>query len=78
MTDRLKVARGRATIRKGGSLTGLHGPKSRPIKLWPFAPKPNTTIERLEQAYMTGLGAVVRSRNTRAKALQAENSPQTA
>jgi len=58
MTDRLRIPKGRPTIRKGGSLTGLHGPKSRPIKLWPFGPKPNTTIERLEQAYMTGLGAV--------------------
>lgn len=58
MTNRLKIPKGRSTIRKGGSLTGMHGPKSRPIKLWPFGPKPNTTIERLEQAYMTGLDAV--------------------
>jgi hypothetical protein len=31
---------------------------SRPIKLWPFNSKPNTTIARLEHAYITGLDAV--------------------
>lgn len=55
-----KMPKGRQTIRKGGSLTGLHGPVSRPIKLWPFNAKPNTMLARLETAYMTGLDAVDR------------------
>jgi hypothetical protein len=58
MDEKLTTPRGRQTIRKGGSLTGLHGPVSRPIKLWPFNPKPNTTLARLEAAYMSGLDAV--------------------
>ena len=44
MTDRLKIPKGRPTIRKGGSLTGMHGPVSRPVKLWTFNAKPNTTL----------------------------------
>jgi hypothetical protein len=60
MVDKLKTPKGRQTIRKGGSLTGTHGPVSRPIKLWPFNPKPNTTLARLEAAYMAGLDAVDR------------------
>jgi len=39
---------GRQTIRKGGSLTGAHGPMSTPIRLWDFAAEPNTTIGKLE------------------------------
>jgi hypothetical protein len=31
MTDRLRIPKGRQTIRKNGSLTGTHGPVSRPI-----------------------------------------------
>lgn len=58
MTDRLKIPKGRQTIRKGGSLTGMHGPASRPVKLWPFNTKPNTTLAMLEAAYMSGLDAV--------------------
>jgi hypothetical protein len=58
MTERLRIPHGRSTIRKGGSLTGMHGPVSRPIKLWPFDSKPNTTIARLEQAYISALDAV--------------------
>jgi hypothetical protein len=60
MVDKLKIPKGRQTIRKGGSLTGTHGPVSRPIKLWSFSPKPNTTLARLETAYMSGLDAVDR------------------
>ena len=60
MTDRLKIPKGRPQIRKGGSLTGMHGQKSRPVKLWPFNSKPNTTLARLESAYMSGLDAVDR------------------
>ena len=58
MTERLKIPKGRTTIRKGGSLTGNHGPVSRPIKLWPFDTKPNSTLARLEAAYMSALEAV--------------------
>ena len=60
MPEKLKIPKGRQTIRKGGSLTGTHGPVSRPIKLWPFNSKPNTTLARLEAAYMAGLDAVDR------------------
>jgi hypothetical protein len=60
MTERLRIPKGRTTIRKGGSLTGMHGPASRPTKLWPFNAKPNTTLARLEAAYMSGLDAVDR------------------
>ena len=58
MADRLRTPKGRQTIRKGGSLTGMHGPVSRPIKLWAFSTKPNTTLARLEAAYMSGFDAV--------------------
>lgn len=58
MLEKLRIPKGRPTIRKGGSLTGMHGPVSRPIKLWPFDPKPNTAFARLEAAYMSGLNAV--------------------
>src|SRR5262245_55561556 len=60
MADKLKIPKGRTTIRRSGSLTGLHGQKSRAIRLWPFEAKPNTTLARLEVAYMTGLDAVDR------------------
>ena len=43
---------------QSGSLTGLHGQRSRAIRLWPFDAKPNTTFARLETAYMSGLNAV--------------------
>ncbi|HEY7248694.1 MAG TPA: hypothetical protein VH678_32930 [Xanthobacteraceae bacterium] len=52
--------KGRTTIRKGGSLTGIHGPTSRPIKLWTFDPEPNTIFAQLEQAYFSALDAVDR------------------
>jgi hypothetical protein len=58
MADKLKIPKGRTTIRKSGSLTGLHGQRSRAIRLWPFDAKPNTTFARLETAYMSGLNAV--------------------
>jgi len=52
--------KGRQTIRKNGSITGVNGKISRLIKLWPFDPQPNTTLARLEAAYMAGLDAVDR------------------
>src|SRR5262245_727492 len=58
MTDRFRIPKGRSTIRKGGSITGIHGPASRTIKLWPFDTKPDTTLAKLEAAYMSGLDAV--------------------
>src|SRR4051812_12085695 len=54
------MPKGRQTIRKGGSITGVTGKVSRMIKLWPFDPPPNTTLARLEAAYMSGLDAVDR------------------
>ena len=60
MADKFTMPKGRQTIRKGGSLTGTHGPVSRAIKLWPFKPQPNTMLARLETAYMSGLDAVDR------------------
>src|SRR5262245_35867001 len=53
-----RMPKGRATIRKGGSLTGLHGPASKPIKLWAFEAQPDTTLARLEQVYFSALAAV--------------------
>src|SRR5262245_33802024 len=58
MTDRFGRPKGRSTIRKGCSITGIHGPASRTIKLWPFDTKPDTTLAKLEAAYMSGLDAV--------------------
>src|SRR5262245_29509787 len=52
--------RGRQTIRRGGSLTGLHGPVSRAIKLWKSDTKPNTTLAKLERAYFVALESVDR------------------
>jgi hypothetical protein len=54
------AVKGRTTIRKGGSLMGMHGPTSRPIKLWTFDAEPNTTFALLEQAYLSALDAVDR------------------
>jgi hypothetical protein len=54
----LKTLKGRNTIRKNGSVTGATGQTSRLIKRWRFSPKPNTTLARLELAYMSGLAAV--------------------
>jgi hypothetical protein len=54
MTDRLRIPKGRQTIRKGGSLTGNHGPVSRPIKLWTLDAKPNTMLARLESGIHVG------------------------
>jgi hypothetical protein len=55
-----RMPKGRPTIRRSGSLTGLHGPTSRPIKLWGFDAQPNTTLAQLERAYFAGLDAVDR------------------
>lgn len=55
-----RMPRGRQTIRKGGSLTGLHGPTSRRIRLWEFDARSNTVFARLEQAYFGALEAVDR------------------
>ena len=60
MAEKFIPPRGRQTIRKGGSLTGANGPVSRPMKLWEFEPKPNTTLAKLEAAYMAGVEAVDR------------------
>ena len=77
MTDRLKIPRGRQTIRKGGSLTGNHGPVSRPVKLWTFNSKPNTTLASLETAYMSGLDAVDRiEAHTRSNAASGKFTPE--
>src|SRR5262245_59350583 len=57
---RLGLPKGRQTIRKDGSLTGTHGPVSRPVRLWEFDAKPGTLLARLEAAYMCGLDAVDR------------------
>ena len=77
MTDRLKIPKGRQTIRKGGSLTGNHGPVSRPVKLWTFNSKPNTTLARLETAYMSGLDAVDRiEARTRSNAASGKFTPE--
>lgn len=77
MADRVTMPKGRQTIRKGGSLTGTHGPVSRPIKLWAFNPQPNTTLGRLEAAYMSGLDAVDRiEARTRSNAASGRFTPE--
>ena len=60
MAEKFVMPKGRQTIRKGGSLTGAHGPMSRPMKLWTFESKPNTTLAKLEAAYLAGVEAVDR------------------
>lgn len=52
--------KGRNTIRKGGTVTGANGQASRPIKRWRFDPEPNTTLARLETAYMAGIDSMDR------------------
>ena len=77
MVEKLKIPKGSLTIRKGGSLTGHHGPVSRPVKLWPFNSKPNTTLARLETAYMSGLDAVDRiEARTRSNAASGKFTPE--
>lgn len=70
MTNRLPIPKGRPTIRAGGTLTGMNGKKSRPIRLWPFSTKPNTPIAQLENAYISALDVVdkieTRTRNSSA------------
>ena len=66
MAEKFVPPKGRQTIRKGGSLTGAHGPMSRPMKLWAFEPKPNTTLAKLEAAYLAGVEAVDRVEAARA------------
>src|SRR5262245_31030992 len=56
----MKMPKGRSMIRKGGSLTGTHGPVSTPIRLWQFDSQSNPTLARLEADYMAGLNAVDR------------------
>jgi hypothetical protein len=54
----MKELKGRSTIRRNGSVTGATGTTARIIKRWGFDPQPNTTLARLESAYMSGLAAV--------------------
>jgi hypothetical protein len=75
-TERLRIPQGRSTIRKRGSLSGIGGPVSRPVKLWPFDPKPNTILARLQTAYMSGLDAVDRIEDrTRSAAASGKFTP---
>ena len=60
MAEKFVTPKGRQTNRKGGSLTGAHGPMSRPMKLWTFESKPNMTLAKLEAAYLAGVEAVDR------------------
>ena len=55
-----KTLKGRNYIRKNGSVMGATGQTSRMIKRWSFDPKPDTTLARLEAAYMSGLDAIDR------------------
>jgi hypothetical protein len=77
MAEKFIPPRGRQTIRKGGSLTGANGPVSRPMKLWEFEPKPNTTLAKLEAAYMAGVEAVDRvEARARANATNGKFTPE--
>jgi hypothetical protein len=77
MADKLKIPKGRTTIRRSGSLTGLHGQQSRAIRLWPFDSKPNTTFAQLESAYLAGLDVVDRiEEHTRSSTASGRFTPQ--
>jgi hypothetical protein len=54
----MQILKGRNTIQKNGSVSGATGQTSRMIKRWRFDPQPNTTLARLEAAYMTALASV--------------------
>jgi len=60
MSNVTKLPKGRLTIRRNGSLTGDHGPRSTAIRLWNFDAKPESTLAKLEAAYLAGLAAVDR------------------
>ena len=53
--------KGRSTIRHGGTITGIGGKQSKSIPVWTFEAKPDTTIARLERAYLTGIESVDRT-----------------
>src|SRR5262245_46059574 len=73
------MPRGRQTIRKGGSLTGLHGPASRPIRLWAFNAAPGSLIAQLEQTYFAGLQCVDRAEErTRTNVVNGKFTPEGA
>lgn len=55
-----QTLKGRNFIRKNGSVSGATGQTARLIKRWRFDAKPDTTLGRLEQVYMSGLDAVDR------------------
>jgi hypothetical protein len=79
MAEKFVPPKGRQTIRKGGSLTGAHGPMSRPMKLWTLESKPNTTLAKLEAAYMAGVEAVDRvEARARANATNRKLTPEGA
>jgi hypothetical protein len=54
----MKELKGRSTIRRNGSATGVTGTTARVIKRWGFDPQPNTTLARLQDAYLAGLNCV--------------------
>jgi hypothetical protein len=77
LTNKPTHIKGRQTIRRGGSLTGMHGPVSRPIRLWTFDAASNTTLARLEQAYLSGLEAVDRiEEHTRSNVASGKLTPE--
>ena len=76
MADDFVMPKGRTTIRRGGSLTGTAGPISRRVRLWEYDPKPNTTLAKLESAYLAGLNAVDRAEErTKANAASGKFTP---
>jgi hypothetical protein len=76
MADEFVMPKGRTTIRKGGSLTGLTGQKSRRVRLWEYDAKPGTTLAKLESAYLAGLNAVDRAEErTKANAASGKFTP---
>jgi hypothetical protein len=72
-----QVLKGRNTIRRGGSVSGATGQTSRFIQRWRFDPMPDTTLARLESAYMASLDAVDRiEERTRSNAANGKLTPE--
>jgi hypothetical protein len=73
----MALMKGRSTIRKGGSLTGVTGKTSRFTERWCFDTSRNPSLKPLEAAYDAGFDAVDRvEARTRANAADGRFTPQ--
>ena len=61
-TKKMPPSIGRSTSRRNGSISGATGQTARMVKRFPpIDPQPNTTLARLQAAYLTGLAIVDRA-----------------